>query len=133
MRRWILDGYQIIQILSFEARPRGNMVDLYSLPTLAESRPRVILNNSTPFTPALVHERLTQVSDPQQIYADRIKGRQILLENPARVSKSKQEADEKRTARKKATQAKKKWSSPVNQTGLWKLKDSETKYATRSV
>jgi len=104
------------------------MVDLYALPTLAQSRPRVVLNNSTPFTPALVHERLTQVSDPEQIYANRIKGRQILLDNPARVSKSRQEADEKRKARKKAAQAKKKWVSPVNQAGLWKLKDSEAKY-----
>lgn len=104
------------------------MVDVYALPTLADRRrPRVELNNLTPFTPRLVHASLTQASDPEHVYVNRIRGRQILLENPVRVSKLKQQAEEKKQARKKAARAKKKPTLPVNQAGLWKLKDSETK------
>lgn len=99
----------------------------------ASTRPRIILNNTTPFTPSLIKGRLSAASNPEQIYANRIKGRQILLENPPRASKSKQEADEKKRARKlTAGKVKKQWAPFAGDNGLWKLKDSEAKSVTKS-
>lgn len=100
------------------------MHDLYARSTgLQATGSRVVtLNSTTPFTPSLVRSSLGQVSDPEQIYASRIQGRQIPLENPARVSKAKQKLERKKQARKK--EGKKKWarSSEV------KLDDCEAKY-----
>ena len=90
---------------------------------------RLVLNSTTPFTPALVRSSLTQVSNPEEIYASRVQGRQIRLENPAQPSKTKQQLQQKR-ARKKAARVKRKWAPSTEHEGLWKLSTSEAKYVT---
>jgi ribonuclease P protein subunit POP4 len=79
---------------------------------------------------------LTQSSDPVGIYNSRVKGRQILLENPARESKAKQRRDEKR-ANEAAERAKKKSGimgrREASEKGTWKLEKEQTRYVTSSV
>lgn len=116
-------------------KPKTNIMDLYQdTPASSSSRPRIVLNNTAPFTPELIQSSLSRSSDPAKIYATRIKGRQILLENPVRASKSRQDAEEKKRERKRAAaQVKKQWAPSAKHEGLWKLKDSESKYVTRVV
>ena len=60
---------------------------------------RVKLNSDTPFTPEYVKNNVTRSSDPAQLYASRVKGRQILLDNPVRENKAKKERDEQKARR----------------------------------
>jgi ribonuclease P protein subunit POP4 len=57
---------------------------------------RFKLTSSDPFIPAYIKSTITNSSDPVGIYASRIQGRPILLENPARESKAKKERAEKK-------------------------------------
>ncbi|KAF9820206.1 hypothetical protein IEO21_01639 [Rhodonia placenta] len=92
---------------------------------------RVTLNSSTPFTPTYVKELLAGSADPSQLYTSRVQGRQILLENPVRQSKTRQERAEKK-ARRLAGKAKKQARSIAPRTarrnGLWRLQPEEMKF-----
>ncbi|EGN99323.1 hypothetical protein SERLA73DRAFT_18372, partial [Serpula lacrymans var. lacrymans S7.3] len=81
---------------------------------------------ATPFTPEFVQSSVTQASDPAGIYTNRIKGRQVLLENPVRESRAKKERDEKKSRR---LASKKRRDNGVvgkreaKEKGLWKLEE----------
>lgn len=60
---------------------------------------RVKLSSDTPFTPEYVTNNLNPSVGPSKIYASRVKGRQILLENPIRESQAKKNHEEKRARR----------------------------------
>ncbi|KIM74870.1 hypothetical protein PILCRDRAFT_827789 [Piloderma croceum F 1598] len=74
---------------------------------------------------------LSESSDPVSIYNSRIKSRQIILENPARQSKAKQQRDDKR-AKIAAEKAKRKAGMmgrrEASEKGTWKLEKEQTKF-----
>lgn len=92
---------------------------------------RVKLDTITPFTPRFVKDRVSIKSNATQLYASRVQGRQILLENPARVSRTKQERHERKTKRI-AQKVHNDGAHPnVRLQRLWKLKKEETKWDRR--
>ncbi|KAF9269871.1 RNase P/MRP, p29 subunit [Marasmius fiardii PR-910] len=92
---------------------------------------RLKFNSTQPFVPAFVQSSLTQASDPAEIYASRVHGRKILLENPARESRIRKEREEKRQ-RRKAHKQKKKLGimsrREAKEKGVWKLDESQAKF-----
>jgi len=92
---------------------------------------RIKITSSSPFTPAYVTSHLTQASDPVSIYANRVQGRQIMLENPAKESKKKVEELEKRrirdalSARKRLGVASRK---EAKERGFWNFDKSQVTY-----
>lgn len=98
---------------------------------VAEQNQRIKFNSSTPFTPTFVKANVTRSSDPAQIYTSRVQGRQILLDNPLRDSRTKQERAA-RKARNSASKARAQagviGKKEAKQKGLWKLAKNETKY-----
>ncbi|KAI0646959.1 RNase P/MRP, p29 subunit [Trametes meyenii] len=104
--------------------------DIYSeLPLIKNERLK--FDGLTPFIPTYVKRSVTRSSDPAQAYASRVEGRQILLDNPARESKSKKAREEKRAER--ASERSRKASGILSkeegrQKGLWKLRKEETKF-----
>ncbi|KAH6901246.1 hypothetical protein BKA70DRAFT_1310054, partial [Coprinopsis sp. MPI-PUGE-AT-0042] len=60
---------------------------------ISQSKATTTFSSSAPFTPSFS-------SDPTALYNARVKGRQMLLENPAKESKLKREADRKKELRK---------------------------------
>lgn len=91
---------------------------------------RVKLSSSAPFTPNYVQTSVTLSSDPVGIYNNRVKGRQIMLENPARDSKAKRERNEKkvkRAAQKLRRKANGIGRREANEKGTWKLEEEQTK------
>ncbi|KZP10489.1 RNase P/MRP p29 subunit [Athelia psychrophila] len=93
---------------------------------------RLKLTSTSPFTAEYVQSALTQSADPVGIYQSRIKGRQIMLENPVRESKAKKARDEKR-AKAAADKAKKKAGvigrREANDKGVWTLEREQTRFA----
>ncbi|KAH7884881.1 RNase P subunit p29-like protein [Phlebopus sp. FC_14] len=110
---------------------KDNIVDPYKNVTIGKDSRRLKLTTDTPFTPTYVQEALTQSSDSAGIYANRIKDRHVVLENPARESKAKKEREEKR-ARKQAEKSRKKHRalgrSAAEAKGLWKLEKSAERF-----
>ena len=84
-----------------------------------------------PFTPTYVQQALTLSSNPVGIYESRIKGRHVLLENPARESRAKKERLAKQ-ARKQVEKDRKKLRplgrNVADSKGLWKLEKHATRY-----
>ncbi|KAF7793009.1 hypothetical protein EIP86_004114 [Pleurotus ostreatoroseus] len=105
-------------------------LDIYTeLPPI--NTQRIKLNSTTPFTPTYVKNNVTQSADPAALYASRVKGRQILLDNPARGGKAKLEREakkSKRIANKARSDADLIGRNQVRGKGLWKLARSETSY-----
>ncbi|EIW83637.1 RNase P subunit p29-like protein [Coniophora puteana RWD-64-598 SS2] len=87
--------------------------------------------SSSPFTPTYVKTALTQASDPDTLYAQRVQGRTVLLENPARESRAKKEGNARR-ARKVAQKKRKALgvmsSREAKGKGLWKLEKGAEKF-----
>lgn len=67
------------------------------------------------------------------MYAARVKGRQILLENPARESRAMKELDEKRI-RKKRDKEKKKLGiigkREAKEKGIWKFDEAQARFVS---
>ncbi|KIY67545.1 RNase P/MRP, p29 subunit [Cylindrobasidium torrendii FP15055 ss-10] len=84
---------------------------------------------STSFTADYVKSNLTTASDPAEVYASRVHGRKIVLENPLKDSRSKKERAERR-ARHKANQEKKRASIAKRKEGkiVWKLDEAQRKF-----
>ena len=92
---------------------------------------RLKLTTSTPFTPTYVQSQLTTSSDPSAVYASRVQNRQIALENPARESRSKQLADQRKA--RQAQDAARRKSRVLSRKdavlkGVWDLKKEETRH-----
>ena len=106
-------------------------------PPVSSARAHVCLQNqrlklysSAPFTPTFVTSQLTQSSDPDAIYASRIKGRSIPLNNPARESKASQEREERKKRRKEhkaRNQTGVLGRKQAKLSGIWDLDPSQTK------
>ncbi|KAF8512247.1 RNase P/MRP p29 subunit [Gautieria morchelliformis] len=92
---------------------------------------RLKLTTAAPFTPTYVQSQLTLSPDPSAIYASRVQNRQIALENPARESRAKQLADQRKArqvqdaARKKSRVFSRKDAALR---GVWDMKKEETRY-----
>ncbi|KAH9934788.1 RNase P/MRP p29 subunit [Fomitopsis serialis] len=100
-----------------EAPPRNNQ--------------RVKLNSTTPFTPTYVKDHVSGSAHPVLTYASRVQGRQILLENPAGTSRTKQLREEKKTRRLSDKAKKAAGVAPhrdVRQRSSWQLKQQEAKF-----
>jgi hypothetical protein len=124
-----------------ESSPQSKHVHSHIIETIlsvlhSRQGQRLKLTSVAPFTPEYVQASLTQSSDPVGIYNSRIKGRQIILENPARDSKAKQQRDEKR-AKLAAEKAKKKAGimgrREASEKGTWKLEKEQTRCVAGSV
>lgn len=101
------------------------MFDLKSL----QNR-RMKFSSESPFTSDYVTSHLTQSSDPGGMYANRVRGRQMLLENPARESRAKKQQDEKK-ARQIAEKEKKKHGvigkREAKEKGVWRFDETQAK------
>lgn len=91
-------------------------------------RNRIKLASTNPFTPAYVQKILVH-PNPASVYASRVKGRHILLENPARESKAKQERDgrRKRHAEQARNTVKGEGGRPAAEKGVWKFDKRQAK------
>ncbi|RDB21834.1 Ribonuclease P protein subunit p29 [Hypsizygus marmoreus] len=92
---------------------------------------RIKLSSNAPFTPTYVISQLTQSSDPAGMYASRVQGRQMLLENPARESRAKKQLDQKR-ARQNADKEKSKkgiiGKREAKEKGVWRMDAAQAKF-----
>ncbi|KAI0695896.1 RNase P/MRP, p29 subunit [Cytidiella melzeri] len=100
-----------------------------SLPPINNQRFK--LNSFTPFTPQYVTSNVTRSSDPAQLYASRVQGRQILLDNRVRDSRAKKEREAqkaRRAADKSRSAAGVLGQKHAREKSLWKLDHSEAKF-----
>ncbi|KAF8525846.1 RNase P/MRP, p29 subunit [Hysterangium stoloniferum] len=92
---------------------------------------KLTYTTSAPFTPTLVESLFTNSSDSSLVYTSRIQNRQVPLENPARESRAKQLANQ-RKARQQQDASRRK-SQVINRKdaaarGVWELKKEESRY-----
>ncbi|KAG5637502.1 hypothetical protein H0H81_004328 [Sphagnurus paluster] len=110
-------------------RPPGG-IDLYKEHAFIKNK-RAKFSSNAPFTPTYVTSLLTQTADPTGMYASRIQGRKMLLDNPARESSAKKEVDEKR-ARQKAQKERKRngkiGKREAKEKGLWRFDKTQAKF-----
>ncbi|KAF9446073.1 RNase P/MRP, p29 subunit [Macrolepiota fuliginosa MF-IS2] len=111
-------------------KPNAKQIDPYKeLSTIAGNR--VTFKSSTPYIPQYVTSNLTASSDPSDIYANRVQGRQLLLENPVRDPRKRKEEEEKR---QKIYELKKRKKMGVigkreaKEKGVWRLDKTQAKY-----
>jgi len=91
---------------------------------------RIRISSSAPSIPTYVTSRL-QTSDPGGMYASRVQGRQILLENPARESRATKELKDKKLRQKAEKEKKKKGTISKREAkakGVWRLDETQAKY-----
>ncbi|KAI0309664.1 RNase P/MRP, p29 subunit [Amylostereum chailletii] len=104
-------------------RPRKSYA--HTLPT-----GRIKYSSDIPFTPQYVQSSLT-VDNSAALYNERVRRRQILLENPHRISSAKQDRTARRLRRQEEMARKKSGvmgRKEAAQKGVWKLKKEQTKY-----
>ncbi|KAJ3549734.1 hypothetical protein NMY22_g779 [Coprinellus aureogranulatus] len=90
------------------------------------------LSSTSPFTPSFVIASLTRSSDPTAIYTSRVKGRTMLLENPARDSRLKKEMERKAELRKKEKERRKLGlvgKKKRKERGIWKFDQKVVQYS----
>lgn len=100
--------------------------------TVSPYNRKVTFSSNAPFTPSYVVSQLSLSSDPTAMYASRVRGRQMLLDNPARESRTKKEMDEKRLRRKKQKESKSLGiigKREAKEKGVWKFDESQAKFA----
>jgi len=86
----------------------------------------VKLNTDAPFTPTYVQSSLIQSGDPQGVYISRVKNRHIVVENPARMSRTQKERDAKKGRREMERKKRKTVAlgrRAVAANGLWDLEN----------
>ncbi|KAG6879462.1 hypothetical protein C0992_002465 [Termitomyces sp. T32_za158] len=107
-----------------------DVIDIYKDHDFIDNK-RFKLNSNAPFTPAYVTSQLTQTADASGMYASRVKGRQMLLENPARESRAKKELQEKRE-KQRALKEKKRGNAmgkrEAKEKGVWRFDKSQAKF-----
>ena len=115
---------KVLQILSLEVKMNSS--------TIYTRTRKWTFSITTPFIPTYVISSLSLVSDPARMYNDRVKGRRILLENPARNSRAEKELDRKRTMRRKECEKKKLGGviskKKAKEMGIWKLDEEQAKW-----
>jgi ribonuclease P protein subunit POP4 len=80
-----------------------------------------------------VIESVSRSSNPAEIYAERVRGRKILLENPAKTSRARQQSEDQRSKRKEAKKKRaknkllmKRRDAKLN--GIWELEKGQARY-----
>ncbi|KAK1229119.1 RNase P/RNase MRP complex subunit [Marasmius sp. AFHP31] len=106
-------------------------IELYKALSATPQGQRLKFSSAKPFVPTFVQSSATQASDPAEIYASRIHGRKILLENPVRESRTRKEQEEKRQRRAAHNQKKKLGiigRRQAKEKGVWKFDESQAKF-----
>ncbi|KAJ7123667.1 Rof/RNase P-like protein [Mycena epipterygia] len=107
-------------------------VDLYR--PLKAAPVKLKLTAADPFTPKYVKEIVSQASNPGEIYASRVHGRMLLLENAAKDSREKKEREEKKAKVRAAKERKKlgglgKRQGTARELGLWGFDAAQANFA----
>ncbi|KAJ6626029.1 Rof/RNase P-like protein [Mycena sp. CBHHK59/15] len=108
-------------------------LDLYRpLPAAKAAPVKLKLTAASPFTPAYVKSVVTQ-ANPAEIYANRVHGRMLLLENSAKESRARKERDAKKAKAKEAKERKKlgvlgRRQGSARELGLWGFDQSQAKF-----
>jgi ribonuclease P protein subunit POP4 len=92
---------------------------------------RVVFKSSAPYIPQYATSNLSATSDPDALYANRVKGRQLLLENPVRKSEKKKEEERKRQQAQESRKRKKLGvigKREAKEKGVWKLDKSQAEW-----
>ncbi|THU76610.1 RNase P/MRP, p29 subunit [Dendrothele bispora CBS 962.96] len=94
---------------------------------------KITLTSAAPFTPSFVLSSVAQSSDPTEVYVDRVRGRKILLENPAKVSRAQKEQEKKEERRKEAKKNKNKNRLIMSRKeakvkGVWRLEKEQARF-----
>ncbi|KAF8216893.1 RNase P subunit p29-like protein [Mycena galopus ATCC 62051] len=92
------------------------------------------LTAADPFTPQYVKSVATQASNPAEIYANRVKGRMLLLDNAAKESRERKERNAKKAKVREAKERKKlgvlgRRQGTARELGLWGFDESQAKFA----
>ncbi|KAF9522153.1 RNase P/MRP, p29 subunit [Crepidotus variabilis] len=108
----------------------ATLLDPYAQVSFGKAE-RLRFSTSSPFTPNYVSSNLSGSSDPMAMYNARVKGRQILLENPAKESRLRKMQEERRT--KKMTQKERKKVGLIGrreakQKGVWKFDSAQARF-----
>ncbi|KAG5352483.1 Ribonuclease P protein subunit p29 [Termitomyces sp. T112] len=112
------------------SKRKPDVIDIYKNHDFIDNK-RFKLNSNAPFTQAYVTSQLTQTTDASGMYASRVKGRQMLLENPARDSRAKKELEEKRAKQrvhKEKKIAKVMGKREAKERGIWHFDKSQAKF-----
>ncbi|KAF6746934.1 Rof/RNase P-like protein [Ephemerocybe angulata] len=111
-------------------------IDVYApLPfksKLDAQKTTLTLSSTSPFAPSHIISSVTQNSDPTAIYNNRVKGRTMLLENPAKDSRLKKDLERKVQLRKEEKERRKLGivgRKKRQERGIWKFDRKEIKYA----
>ncbi|KAJ7865541.1 Rof/RNase P-like protein [Mycena leptocephala] len=110
-------------------------IDLYrQLPAAKAAPVKLKLSAADPFTPKYVQSVVTQTSNPAEIYATRVKGRMLLLENAAKESRMRKERNAKKIKVREAKERKKlgvlgRRQGTSRQLGLFGFDQSQAKFA----
>ena len=119
------------ELTTTNAKVRSNKIHLSWRRSQQRYRLQFSTNLSNPFTPTYVTSNLSLSSDPAGMYVSRVKGRQILLENPARESRAIKEL-EKKQMRKRRDKEKKKQGiigkREAKEKGVWTFDKAQAKF-----
>ncbi|KAK7462736.1 RNase P/RNase MRP complex subunit [Stygiomarasmius scandens] len=113
-------------------KPDATTLDIYKELAFTPGQ-TVILSSFVPFTPCFVTSSASQSSDPAKIYAERVRGRKILLENPAKASRRSKEKEEKQKRRKEAKEKREKNKFILKRKeakvkGIWRLEKEQARF-----
>ncbi|KAJ7108074.1 Rof/RNase P-like protein [Mycena crocata] len=109
-------------------------VDLYrQLPAAKAAPVKLKLTAADPFTPKYLASVVTR-ANPAEIYANRVHGRMLMLENAAKEGRLKKERDEKKAKAREAKERKKlgvlgRRQGTARKLGLWGFDESQAKFA----
>ncbi|KAJ7271215.1 hypothetical protein C8J57DRAFT_1508169 [Mycena rebaudengoi] len=109
-------------------------LDLYRKLPAAKAQPlKLKLTAADPFTPTYVKSVVTQSSNPGEIYASRVHGRTLMLEN-TKESRARTERAEKKVKAKTEKERKKlgvlgRRQGTARQLGLWGFDKSQVKFS----
>lgn len=108
-------------------------IDLYRRLPAAKAESKLKLTAADPFTPQYVKSVATQASNPAEIYATRVKGRMLLLDNAAKESRERKERNAKKAKVREAKERKKlgvlgRRQGTTRELGLWGFDESQAKY-----
>ncbi|KAJ6492795.1 Rof/RNase P-like protein [Mycena vitilis] len=110
-------------------------IDLYrQLPAAKAAPVKLKLTAADPFTPKYVQSVVTQAPNPAEIYATRVKGRMLLLDNAAKESRIRKEQNAKKAKEREAKERKKlgvlgRRQGTTRELGLWGFDESQAKFA----
>ncbi|KAH8829671.1 RNase P/MRP, p29 subunit [Flagelloscypha sp. PMI_526] len=109
----------------------AKLVDPYEDLAQLKQSTSMKLSTETPFTPTFVQSSLTKVKDPAETYKTRIYGKQMMFDNPPRISRLKKLEMKKKERRKNEDQRLK---LPIvgrrdaQSKGLWTLEPEQRRF-----